>query len=203
MGLDADLRAYYTAEAEQGLRQGSKPMRSGLRDRFVAQLLEEGRRSVVDVGAGPGIDAEPLRDAGFSVVGVDLVPANVVRMRERRLDAVAASLYALPFPDSVVDALWTMSTFVHVPHHRFDEAMGELLRVVRPGGLLAIGTWGGQDYEGHPQEGMLRPHRFFSLASHDRWRSMLERHADLEQFETFEPEASSGWEYQYAQLRRR
>ena len=93
-----------------------------------------------------------------------------------------------------------MSTFVHVPHARFDEAITEMIRVVRPGGLLGIGTWGGRDFEGHPEFGDIRPYRFVSLAAHDRWRTMLEAHATVTDFQTFESDNPSGWEYQFASL---
>ena len=201
MALDADLTAFYDAEARAGLRGELDPMRIDIRDGFVELLQREGRSRLVDVGAGPGRDTVEFRDRGFGVIGVDLAPANVGLMRAQGLDGVAGSLYALPFPDGSFDALWTMSTFVHVPHDRFDEAMTELLRVVAPGGPLAIGTWGGLDFEGVPEFGELRPFRFFSLAVHGRWRSMLQRRGDLEHFETFPPTRPGGWEYQYAVLR--
>ena len=201
MALDADLTAFYEAEARAGLRGELDPMRVDIRDGFVELLQREGRSRLVDVGAGPGRDTVEFRDRGFGVIGVDLAPANVGLMRAQGLDGVAGSLYALPFPDGSFDALWTMSTFVHVPHDRFDEAMTELLRVVAPGGPLAIGTWGGLDFGGVPEFGELRPFRFFSLAAHDRWRSMLQRRGDLEHFETFPPTRPGGWEYQYAVLR--
>ena len=69
---------------------------------------------------------------------------------------------------------------MHVPHDRFDETIGEMLRIVVPGAPLAIGTWGGRDFEGIVPFGDLRPHRFFSLASHDRWREMFARHGDVD-----------------------
>ncbi len=201
MALDADLTAFYDAEARAGLRGEPDPVRVGIRDGFVELLRRDGRSRLVDVGAGPGRDTVVFRDEGFDVIGVDLAPANVGLMRAQGLDSVAGSLYALPFPDGTFDALWTMSTFVHVPHDRFDEAITELLRVVVPGGPLAIGTWGGREFEGVPEFGELRPYRFFSLAAHDRLRSMLERRGSLDRFETFPPTQPSGWEYQYAVLR--
>ena len=201
MGLDADLTAYYDAEARAGVRGEPDAMRLGIRDAFLALLRREEVRRLVDVGAGPGRDTVVFRQAGLDAVGVDLAPANVAAMRERGVPGAAGSLYALPFADACFDALWTMSTFVHVPHERFDEAMHELLRVVRPGGPLAIGTWGGRDFEGVPEFGEFRPYRFFSLASHDRWRAMLERRGRLEHFETFAATRPGGWEYQYAVLR--
>ena len=119
-------------------------------------------------------------------------------MGERGLVGVTGSLYPLPFRDGSFDSLWTMSTFVHVPHARFDEAISEMLRVVAPGSPLAIGTWGGRDFEGIVEFGDLRPHRFFSLATHDRWREMLARHGDVETFETHDRADAGGWEYQFA-----
>jgi len=202
VGLDADLIAYYDAEAATGRRTPTVgAYRQDLRDRFAGLLAAEGRHHVIDVGAGPGRDTVVWKAAGMDVVGVDLAEGNVRSMRERGLDAVTGSLYHLPFRTGSFDSLWTMSTFVHVPHDRFDEAIGEMLRVVGPGAPLAIGTWGGTDFEGIVPFGDLRPHRFFSLATHDRWRDLLARHGDVEIFETHDLENDDGWEYQFAVLR--
>jgi SAM-dependent methyltransferase len=201
VAFDADLIAYYDAEATTGRRSAYGEFRSGLRSRFADLLRRQHHHRVVDVGAGPGLDTTGWRDDGFAVVGVDLAHSNVEVMRRRGLDALTGSLYRLPLRTAAFDALWTMSTFVHVPHDRFDEAIDEMRRVVRPGGLLGIGTWGGQDFEGVPEFGDLRPFRFFSLATHDRWRSMLEAHGDVELFETHDPGDDHGWEYQFAVLR--
>ena len=71
----------------------------------------------------------------------------------------------------------------------------------RPWVPLAIGTWGGLDFEGIYPYGDLRPDRFFSLAAHDRWREMLARHGDVEIFETYSRDHDDGWEYQFAVVR--
>lgn len=201
MDLDRDLIAYYEAEARDGRRTGHGELRHRLRAEFAAVLAGEGRRRLVDVGAGPGLDTRAWQADGYDAVGVDLAHANVEVMSRRGLDAVTASLFALPFRTGSFEALWTMSTFVHVPHDRFDEAMAEMRRVVAPGAPLAIGTWGGIDFEGRPEFGDLRPYRFFSLAGHDRWRSMLERHAAVERFDTFDVADEGGWIYQFAVIR--
>jgi SAM-dependent methyltransferase len=199
--LDRDLIAYYDAEAHRGSRVQRGALRAALRESFAELLAQEGRRALLDVGAGPGVDTVEWQADGFAPVGIDLAHANVGLMHARGLTAVTGSIYRLPFADRTFDAVWTMSTFVHVPHARFDVAMAELLRVVHPGAPLAIGTWGGIDFEGYPEFGELRPYRFFSLAAHDEWRLMLGRHAAVERFETFAPDAEQGWEYQYAVVR--
>lgn len=199
--LDADLILYYDAEARGRHRVSHGDLRIGLRQRFAARLRATGRLKLIDVGSGPGLDTEEWQRDGFTVVGLDLAAANVELMHQRGLNAVTGSLYQLPFRTGAFEALWTMSTFVHVPDERFDEAITEMIRVVRPGAPLGIGTWGGQDFEGVPEFGELRPYRFFSLASHERWREMLSRHGQLDVFETYESASTDGWEYQFAILR--
>jgi len=201
MDHDADLIAYYDAEARARTRSSLAPLRTRLRRRFATALRVEEARTILDVGAGPGLDATEWAADGFATVGLDLTHANGRLMRERELTAVTGSIYHLPFASLTFDALWTMSTFVHVPLARTDEAIAELVRVVRPGGPLGIGTWGGRDFEGTPEFGKHRPFRFFSLASHDRWCSILDEHGQIEQFETFETTDADGWEYQFAVLR--
>ena len=198
---DGDLIAYYEAEARTGRRSAVSEFRQALRRQFAAVVRGEDRRHIVDVGAGPGLDVAGWQADGLTAVGVDLAAANVRLMHERGLVGVAGSLYHLPFRSGSFDSLWTMSTFVHVPHARFDEAITEMIRVVAPGAPLGIGTWGGRDSERVVPFGDLRPHRFFSLAGHDRWRAMLARHGDVEVFDTHAPPNDDGWEYQFAVVR--
>ena len=201
MGLDDDLIAYYDAEARGRHRVGHGDLRQSLRDRFAEMLRCDRRVRLLDVGSGPGLDTEAWHRDGFEVVGLDLAQGNVALLQEQRLVGVAGSLYNLPFRTDSFDALWTMSTFVHVPDERFDEAITEMVRVVSPGALLAIGTWGGLDFEGVREFGDLRPYRFFSLRSHDRWRQLLAEHGELVILDTFESSGSHGWEYQFAVVR--
>ncbi len=201
MGLDDDLRTYYDAEALAGRRGIRDGMRHDLRRRFAEVLRAERLAALVDVGAGPGIETADWIADGVAAVAVDLGLENCRLAGGQGVAAVAASLYDLPFAGSCFPALWTMSTFVHVPHARKDEALAELIRVVRPGAPLGIGTWGGRDFEGHPEFGDFRPYRFFSLMEHDAWRSTLSAHGDVESFDTFGPVDGSGWEYQFAVLR--
>ena len=96
MDLDADLIAYYEAEARSGRRVKVGELRQGLLDTFRELVVAEGRRHLIDVGAGPGLDTAAWQAEGLDVVGVDLTEANVRLMGERGLVGVTGSLYDLP-----------------------------------------------------------------------------------------------------------
>ena len=143
MDLQADLIAYYEAEAAGGLRtEHARAMRLELRSAFADVLVDGGVRTLLDVGAGPGLDTALWQADGFDVVGLDLAHGNAERMRQRGIRSVAGSLFELPFRSQAFGALWTMSTFVHVPHDRFDDAMHEL-SVLRPCGICGAHAGGG------------------------------------------------------------
>jgi SAM-dependent methyltransferase len=167
---------------------------------YVEQLRAEGRRSVLEVGTGPGRDGTAFARAGLDYTGVDLAPASVSVCRELGLDVRVASVLDLPFADGAFDAGWTMSTLLHVADADLDAALAEIVRVLRPAAPLAVGLWGGRDLEegprGEPTHG---PARFFSFRSDERVRAALGRHGTIERWETWE--GDSDLRYQFAVLR--
>lgn len=96
---------------------------------------------VLDAGCGTGEDGGVLdreRVRARSYLGVDLNPEA---LRENRgIDyGVAASLEALPIRDGTFDLIVSRFVFEHVA--RPDLALGELARVLKPGGRLVIYTY--------------------------------------------------------------
>jgi SAM-dependent methyltransferase len=177
------------------------PRRIWQRDAYADLLEAEGRTRLLEVGTGPGRDATAFLRRGLRVSGVDLSYENVAMCRAAGIDARVASLRLLPFEEHSFDAGWTMSTLLHVPDADFDAAMRELVRVLMPGAPLAIGLWGGHDFEGSKPDDAFHPPRFFSFRTHDRVQKMLALHGELEQFHTWSPSGSTSWSYQWCQLR--
>ncbi len=103
----------------------------------------EGR--ILEAGVGTG-SALPLYGQHLSIVGVDLSHDMLVRARQRvaeeRLDnlegVLEMDLARLAFPDGAFDGAVCMFTITAVPNPR--GVMGELARVVRPGGTLVIAS---------------------------------------------------------------
>ncbi|MGW1165741.1 class I SAM-dependent methyltransferase [Streptomyces sp. NPDC001153] len=117
-----DGPAYAAAVADLGLRPGDR---------------------VLDAGCGTGRALPPLRAAvGPSglVMGADVTPAMLEaavragRHREGRL--LLADVAALPLRSGSLDAVFAAGLIAHLP--RPEENLRELVRVVRPGGMLAL-----------------------------------------------------------------
>ena len=101
---------------------------------LAAQLA--GSRRVLDVGCGEGqVSRLAVRLPGMElVVGVDPTWAQIVTARSRGGGALIAraEAAALPFPPETFDAVVACLVFEHI--ESLDEAIGEVARVLRPGG---------------------------------------------------------------------
>ncbi len=102
---------------------------------------------VLDLAAGTGTSAEPVRRAGADVVACDfsLGMLHVGRRRLPQLAFVAGDALSLPFADGSFDAVMISFGLRNVAD--VDAALGEMLRVTRPGGRLVVcefsaPTWG-------------------------------------------------------------
>lgn len=93
---------------------------------------------ILDIAAGPGSSSIPLRRAGAKVVSADF-SLGMLRQGLRQspdLDFSAADATRLPFADASFDVVTMSFGFRNVVEP--DVALGEFLRVTRPGGRLLI-----------------------------------------------------------------
>jgi ubiquinone/menaquinone biosynthesis C-methylase UbiE len=180
--LAQDLSAYYNEEARDPDGRSIDPQRAERRSSFLGRLISESRRSLIEVGTGPGNDARAFLRAGLRVSGVDLSEVYVAIAREKGIDAQQASILALPFEDASFDAAWTMSTLVHVANTEVAAALSELNRVLVPGSLAAIGVWASAedvDIERTYENEAIGMTRFFSLRTDASLRQLLASLGDL------------------------
>ena len=117
--------------------------------------------TLLDVGCGIGGSSRILaRDYGFAVTGVTISPKQVARAKELTPPDVNARFLvddamALSFPDESFDVVWSIEAGPHMP----DKAVfaGELLRVLKPGGVLVVADWNQRDDRQKPLNFWERP----------------------------------------------
>jgi SAM-dependent methyltransferase len=106
--------------------------------------LHSGQR-VLDVASGTGVVAVTAARAGARVTAVDLTPELIeVARHNAQLAGVAVEwregdVEALPFEANSFDAV--LSQFGHMFAPRPEVAAREMIRVLKPGGVIAFSTW--------------------------------------------------------------
>lgn len=112
---------------------------------FVERLDLKPGMQVLDVACGSGNLAIFAAEAGADVTGLDIA-SNLIEAAGRRaaehgvtpkLDVGDAE--AMPYPDNSFDVVMTMYGAMFCP--RPDVAASELIRVCKPGGMIAMANW--------------------------------------------------------------
>jgi ubiquinone/menaquinone biosynthesis C-methylase UbiE len=142
-----DWRSYDSvAEAYDRVRT---PVHEGPARALVEAVGPPQGGKLLDVGTGPGIAAliaeEAVGPDGL-VVGSDVsLPMLEFARRNGLTRAVAATAIDLPFGDATFDAV--TASFVIFFFTRYETALFDMTRVLRPGGRLGVTTWGQNEDE--------------------------------------------------------
>jgi SAM-dependent methyltransferase len=130
----ADLWSHPAAQLLLGpaLRPGGADLTARLIDRA---RLPPGSM-VLDVGCGPGTTLELLAAAGHRSIGIDFSPALAADATARDAAALVGDAEHLPLRGASADAALSECVLSALPDK--ERAIGEVARVVRPGGLLLL-----------------------------------------------------------------
>ena len=110
--------------------------------------------TVLDVGCGIGGSARILaRDYGLNVLGISISPGQIQRAQELTPAGLSCRFAVmdaldLQLENGSFDAVWSVEAGPHMPDKQ--RYADELLRVLKPGGLLAVADWNRRDPEVKP-----------------------------------------------------
>lgn len=102
--------------------------------------VEPGFR-VLDVGTGTGVAALAAEGVGGVVVGLDeaIGMLRVARATRPSIRLTAGQAIDLPFRDGAFDAV--VGNFVVAHFTKYETALHDMIRVLRPGGRMALSAW--------------------------------------------------------------
>lgn len=116
-----------------------------LRDEIVSRARPTESEHVLDLGAGTGLLAMSVAGSVKRVTAVDsspavcrLLEANARAQGATNIDVVVADARSLPLPDSSIDLAVSNYCLHHINDSDKLVALGELARVLRPGGRLVL-----------------------------------------------------------------
>ncbi len=121
-------------------------------DAFVDGLPLPAEGTALDVACGTGNITLPLARKGLTVTGVDIAPNLLEQARARAVSEGLAIQFdegdveQLPYADASFDVVTTMFGAMFAP--RPEVVAKELARVLKPGGLLAMGNWNPESFSG-------------------------------------------------------
>jgi SAM-dependent methyltransferase len=150
MEQTSDVQRTYDRVAAEYVRRiydelKHKPLDRELLDRFAARVPRGGR--ACDLGCGPGHVTRYLHERGVPISGVDLSPAMVdwAKRSSPGIEFRQGDLRALNVQDQAWDAIAAFYSIIHTPPARVVDALREIKRVLRPGGLLLLAFHAGDD----------------------------------------------------------
>ncbi|MBK7217012.1 MAG: class I SAM-dependent methyltransferase [Candidatus Promineofilum sp.] len=170
--IDGLRQAYDNSAEERDAGNAGRltPWKVATRADFLSLLQAEGKRSLLEIGGGPGHFAAFFRDAALDVVMTDLSPAMVRLAQAKGLDARVMDFLSLDFPPAAFDAVFALNCLLHVPSADLPRVLAAIHRVLRPGGLFFYGVYGGHSFEGIWPEDHHEPKRYFVFYPDDELR---------------------------------
>jgi len=141
--------------------------------------------TILDAGCGTGNFSLKLAERGARVTGVDLstemmaVAQEKARQRNLDIQLLEMNIYNLAFPDNYFDGVFSMAVFETLTESQ--QAFQELMRVLKPGKFLMIGTirkdsaWG-KSYEKRIQEDPHTIYRFSVFKSLQEFEDLDREH---------------------------
>ncbi len=157
------------------------------RSEFLQCLRNEQRSSVLELGCGPGHDAKFFQAQGFQVFAIDNAPAMVNLAREKGVSARVLDCYNLGQLSETFDAVYSMNCLLHIPQADIGEIFDLIAARLVEDGLMYVGVWGGEDFEGVWGRDTYVPKRFFSLRSTETLLKVLQKSFRLEYYRRLEP----------------
>ncbi len=143
--VDADAFNAFEAAGWETQAAGYADFFGQITTRLVDPLLDAAEiragERVLDVATGPGYVAAEAAERGAVTIGLDNAEAMLSRARRRlpQIEFRRGSVEALPFPDGSFDAV--VGNFILLHLGRPEQAAAEFVRVLAPGGRVALTVW--------------------------------------------------------------
>lgn len=186
-----NLIAAYERHARERDTSSTAELKEQEKREFLEYLKEEARRTILELGCGPGHDSVYFRDQGFTVFAVDNTPTMVELATQKGVNSRVMDCYHLDRITQTFDAVYSMNCLLHKPNADIGRVLGLISARLKVSGLIYLGLWGGDDFEGIWEGDTYEPKRFFSFRSARSLLEVVQREFRIEYYRRLEPRPSS------------
>jgi len=158
-----NLKESYNKYADVREKAQIQPWKNEVRGNFLKTLKDEGKITLLDIGAGPGRDSKFFRDNGLKTIATDFSREMIRLCREKDLEAWELDFLSLHLLNRKFDAVWSLNSLLHTEKRDLPRVLEEIKGVLKPEGILFLGVYGGEDFEGIWEQDRYTPNRFFSF----------------------------------------
>ena len=163
MQFTDELIEAYERHAHERAANFPEEFKRQARIEFLNFLNREQRKTILEIGCGPGQDARFFQSQGFSVFAIDNAPTMVKLTNNRGIPAKVLDCYELDQISETFDAVYTMNCLLHIPKKDIGRIFGLISSRLNGEGLMYLGLWGAEDFEGIWTQDKYEPKRFFSF----------------------------------------
>ena len=150
---------------------------------FLALLQSKEKRSLLEMGAGPGHDSKFFQDMGLAVTCIDLSPEMIKLCQQKGLSAQVMDMTDLNFHPDSFDAVYALNSLLHIPKANFRTVLKNVKKVLKPSGLFYLGVYGSdKESEGIREQDTYNPKRFFSFYTDENIQKTTSELFELQYF---------------------
>lgn len=148
-------------------------------DEFLGLLRQDKtaeRKTILDLGCGPGVNAAYMHLKNFHVVGIDLSKKMIAHARKNhpQIEFLLGDMTELSFSPDSFDGILASYSLIHLPKETTSAVLAKLYEILKPGGITYISVQSGKSSQGlyaHP----LTPSEpvFLNVFSREEMSSLL------------------------------
>lgn len=166
-------------------------------------LQKEDKRTLLEIGSGPGRDGEFFQKQGLRVTCIDLSPEMIRLCHQKGLTAYVMDMADLTFPASSFDAVYALNSLLHLTKAELPTVLEKIDSILVPTGLFFMGVYGGDEFEGIKEDDQNDPKRFFSYFTDDNLQKVVSEVFDILSFRHIPVQRVDNWHFQSLILRKK
>lgn len=178
-----NLKLAYNNHAQERDMTEMQEWKEKPRKLFLKLIEEEGKKTLLEIGAGPGRDSKFFKENNLDVTATDLSNEMIKLCREKGIEAYELDFFDIKQIGKKFDAVWAMNCLLHVEKINLGLVLQGIDSVLNPSGLFFMGVYGGENKEGIWENDSYNPKRFFSFYTDENIRKIVEEYFDIESFQ--------------------